>query len=365
MSQATTITADRTETCPECPGTVQRTAADERVCSECGLVLADQPVRRGPDWRLDAEDRRTGAPLTDRYANRGLSTWMGSCDRDGNGNLIGSERRQRLRRQRKRQRRAAADATRDSMSPGLKELKRVASALDLPEDVTETASVVFRRAVEEDVLPGWAYESVASAAVYVAARNAGTVRTLSEVSERSRRAERRVGRAVRHLQRELRLEVDPPSVTAYVPAVSDALGLSERLTRLAQSLLEVAVAENVHSGRDPTALAGSALYTVSLAIEDAPPLCQTDVSDAVGSCPLTIRNNFRELRPLCPGVFDVDPDAIQSPTDRAGRRSGFDAETPEPGTEGRRRTKGQTLEDSATADRGAEASSDPSENHNP
>jgi transcription initiation factor TFIIB len=324
MSRATTTT-DRIDTCPECSGRAQRTADAETVCETCGLVLADRSVEDGPTPRLGTdEQRRTGAPLTDRHANRGLSTWMGTCERDGRDNPIAPERRRRLRRQRMRQRRAAADANRDTLGPGLKELRRVASALDLPDGVVETASVVFRRAVEEDALPGWAYESVASAAVYIAARNAGAVRTLSEVAERSRRGQRRIGRASRHLQRELDLEVSPPSVREYVPAVSDALGLSERMTRRAQALLTAAVEENVHSGRDPTALAASALYTVSLAVEDAPPLCQTDVSEAADSCPLTIRSHFRELRPLCPGVFDVSPDAIQSPTDRAGRRSDID-----------------------------------------
>ena len=332
MSRTTTIERHRTETCPECQGAVTHTDG-EAACGDCGLVLADQPLNRGPGWCLTDEQRRTGAPLSAQYANRGLSTWMGTCDRDGNGNRIDSERRSRLRRQRMRQRRAAADANRDTLEPGLKEVSRVCSVLDLPEGVTETASVVYRRAVEEDVLPGWAYESVASAAVYVAARNAGAVRTLSAVAERSRRPERRVGRAVRHLQRELGLAVDPPSVTDYVPGVSDDLGLSERMTRLAEDLLEAAISENVHSGRDPTALAASALYTVSLAVEGTPPICQTDASAAADSCPLTIRSHFRELRPLCPGVFDVDPDAIQDPTDRSGRRNGLGTDEPVPRTD--------------------------------
>lgn len=324
MAATTDIRTRRIDTCPECNSRV-RTEDGEAVCEHCGLVVDDRPLDHGPDWRYtsdpDDSERRTGAPLTHRHANRGLSTWMGSCDRDGKGNSIDHGKRRRLRRQRTRQRRAAADATKETLSPGLKEVDRLCSELELTDPVAETASVTYRRAVEESLLYGWCYEGIASAAVYIAARNTGAVRTLSEVVAVSYRPERPVARAVRHLQRELGLAVEPPAVTEYVPTVGDDLGLSERVQRLACDLLDAAMAENIHSGRDPSALAASALYTVTLAVEGTPPLCQTDVSAAVDVCPLTVRSHFRELRRLCPAVFDVSPSSIQSPKSRSGRRA--------------------------------------------
>lgn len=325
MTPTTAIQTRRIETCPECSGTVRRGQHSETTCQSCGLVVTDRAIDRGPRPRSGTEpgesSERTGAPLTSTVANRRLSTWMGSCRRDGKGNLIDSRRRTRLRRQRKRQRRAAVDANRDTLAPGLKEIDRLRSELDLGKQVGETASVVYRRALEENLLRGWAYESIAAAAVYVAARNAGAVRTMSEVVGWSCRPERAIARAVRHLQRELGLAVDPPEVADYLPAIADDLALSQRVCRLAGSLLDAAIEANLHSGRDPSALAASALYTVTLVIEETPDLCQTEVSDAADVSPLTVRTHFRKLRPLCPDVFDVSPDAIESPKSRAGKRA--------------------------------------------
>jgi transcription initiation factor TFIIB len=246
---------------------------------------------------------------------------MGTVGVDGKGNDIPGRRRRRLRRQQTRQRRAAVDATGGTLHHGLKTVARLCSALEVPETVGETAGVMLRRARDADLLRGRAVESVAAACVLLAARQAGTVRTLSAVVTASRRPRRPVARAVRHLQRELDVAVEPPSVLECLPAVADALSVSQRLVTMARELLETATTEGLHSGRDPEALAAGAVYTVTLVASEAPPLCQTDVSDAVDVSPPTLRRHFRSLRPLCPDVFDVDPDAIDDPKSRAGRRT--------------------------------------------
>jgi len=52
--------------------------------------------------------------------------------------------------------------TRDSKERNLKqalgEIDRMASALGLPENVRETASVIYRRALDDDLLPGRSIE---------------------------------------------------------------------------------------------------------------------------------------------------------------------------------------------------------------
>lgn len=72
-------TQGTTNTCPECDGRVTLNTA-ETVCDDCGLVLADQAVDTGSEWRTfeDRENRsRTGAPRTPVRHDRGLSTEFG------------------------------------------------------------------------------------------------------------------------------------------------------------------------------------------------------------------------------------------------------------------------------------------------
>ena len=48
-------TADEAATelsCPECGGSLETNAAQgETVCSECGLVVKEDEIDRGPEWR--------------------------------------------------------------------------------------------------------------------------------------------------------------------------------------------------------------------------------------------------------------------------------------------------------------------------
>ncbi|WP_276248633.1 TFIIB-type zinc ribbon-containing protein [Haladaptatus sp. YSMS36] len=93
--------------CPECDGRVTMTVA-ETVCDDCGLVLADDGVDTGPDWRSfdDSENRqRTGAPRTVARHDRGLSTEIGWAS-TSQGSALSSRKRRRLSRLRTHQSRA-------------------------------------------------------------------------------------------------------------------------------------------------------------------------------------------------------------------------------------------------------------------
>jgi transcription initiation factor TFIIB len=63
-------TTHQTKRCPECDGVV-RTNSRETACEDCGLVLDEQRIDHGPEWRPfeTAERERTGCP-THRTAPR-------------------------------------------------------------------------------------------------------------------------------------------------------------------------------------------------------------------------------------------------------------------------------------------------------
>ncbi|MDZ5811684.1 TFIIB-type zinc ribbon-containing protein, partial [Halorubrum sp. AD140] len=71
---------ERTTTCPECGGSlVTDTEHGETVCDDCGLVVEQDSVDRGPEWRaFDSSERdsksRVGAPTTNMMHDKGLST---------------------------------------------------------------------------------------------------------------------------------------------------------------------------------------------------------------------------------------------------------------------------------------------------
>jgi transcription initiation factor TFIIB len=67
--------------CPECSSTdlVADSERGETVCAECGLVVDEDSIDRGPEWRaFDSAERdrksRVGAPTTNLMHDKGLST---------------------------------------------------------------------------------------------------------------------------------------------------------------------------------------------------------------------------------------------------------------------------------------------------
>ncbi|WP_435360776.1 transcription initiation factor IIB [Haloarchaeobius sp. DFWS5] len=296
----TTPSERETQTCPECSGRLMNDEEHgETVCSQCGLVVETDSIDRGPEWRaFDSSEKdkksRVGAPTTQMMHDKGLSTSIGWQDKDAYGRALSSRQRRKMQRLRTWDERFR---TRDSKERNLKqalgEIDRMASALGLPESVRETASVIYRRALEEDLLPGRSIEGVATASLYAAARQAGTPRSLDEVAAVSRVDDMEFKRTYRYIVRELGLEVQPADPESYVARFASDLDLSDEAEMQARELLRTAKEAGLHSGKSPVGLAAAAVYAGSLLVNER--VTQNDVSSVANVSEVTIRNRYKEL----------------------------------------------------------------------
>lgn len=136
-----------TTPCPECKGQV-RTNSVETICEDCGLVIDEQRIDHGPEWRTHDQDqrKRTGAPLTAARHDRRLSTEIGRR-KDANGNELSGQKRQRLSRMRREQTRGRFQSKAErNLAHGLGEVRRIASVLELSGSVRDQARQLFRSA---------------------------------------------------------------------------------------------------------------------------------------------------------------------------------------------------------------------------
>jgi len=141
-TEETEETADEELVCPECGGNVVTDDEHgETICSDCGLVITEDSVDRGPEWRaFDAKEKdqksRVGAPTTNTMHDKGLSTNIDWRDRDAYGNSLSSNQRQKMQRLRKwNERFRTRDSKERNLKQALGEIDRMASALGLPENV--------------------------------------------------------------------------------------------------------------------------------------------------------------------------------------------------------------------------------------
>jgi len=303
--------ADERAVCPECGGNLASdTEHGETVCEDCGLVVEENEIDPGPEWRaFDAREKdeksRVGAPTTQMMHDKGLSTNIGWQDKDAYGNTLSSRQREKMQRLRTwNERFRTRDSKERNLKQALGEVDRMASALGLPENVRETASVIYRRALEEDLLPGRSIEGVATASLYAAARKAGTPRSLDELTRVSRVDRQELTRTYRYIIRELGLEVEPADPESYVPRFVSDLGLSGEVERGARRLLETAREENLLSGKSPVGLAAAAIYASALLANEG--VTQRQVSGVAAVSEVTIRNRYHELLEA-KSTLDLEP----------------------------------------------------------
>jgi len=288
------------DVCPECGGNlVHDSEHGETVCADCGLVVEEEGIDPGPEWRAfnpTEKDRksRVGAPTTTMMHDKGLSTNIGWQDKDAYGKSLSPRQREKMQRLRTwNERFRTRNSKERNLKQALGEIDRMASALGLPETVRETASVIYRRALQEDLLPGRSIEGVSTASLYAAARQAGTPRSLDEIASVSRVEKMELTRTYRYVVRQLGLEVQPADPVSYLPRFTSELDLSEEAERRARDLLEAAKGQGVHSGKSPVGLAAAAIYAAALLTNEK--VTQSQVSDVTDVSEVTIRNRYKEL----------------------------------------------------------------------
>jgi transcription initiation factor TFIIB len=287
-------------TCPECGGRLVSDAEHgETICEDCGLVVDEDSVDRGPEWRaFDSSEKdeksRVGAPTTKMMHDQGLSTNIDWRDKDAYGNTLSSRQRAKMQRLRTWDERfRTRDAKERNLKQALGEIERMASALGLPENVRETASVIYRRALDEDLLPGRSIEAISTAALHAAARQAGVPRSIDEVAEVSRINQMEFERAYRYVVRELGLGIRPADPTSYVGRFASDLDVSDEVEQRARELLETTKREGAHSGKSPVGLAAAAVYAAALLTNQR--VTQSEVSEVADVSEVTIRNRYKEL----------------------------------------------------------------------
>ncbi|MBI5051168.1 transcription initiation factor IIB [Candidatus Micrarchaeota archaeon] len=288
--------------CPECGGKklVRDYEKGELLCGSCGLIIAENIQDQGPEWRaFDAEQKekraRGGAPVKYMRPNKGLVTEIDQYNRDIRGGKISPKKQAQLYRMRKWHKRVSiATSMERNLVIALAELDRVASSLGLPENIKESAALLYRKAVKAELIRGRLIESVVAAVIYAICRMQEIPRTLDEISKASGIEKKEIGRAYRFLKSELKIDVPLTDPGQYVPKFATALKLGGQVQEEAIKLIKKSLKKGLISGRGPTGVAAAALYIASAMFGEK--RTQKEVADVAGVTEVTIRNRYRELK---------------------------------------------------------------------
>ncbi|MFW6040469.1 MAG: transcription initiation factor IIB [Thermoplasmatota archaeon] len=292
---------EKIKKCPECSS--EHIAKDyhrgEVICENCGLVIDDYYIDEGPEWRaFDTQQKekraRTGAPMNYLTHDKGLSTQISWKNKDAYGRTIPHKNRGQIYRVRKWHRRIRiSNATERNLASALRELDRLSSKMGLPRSIRETSAMIYRRAVEKNLIRGRSIETVIASSLYAGCRKCDVPRTLTEISEAAQADEKQIGRAYRFLSRELGLKLLPTRPEEYIQRFCSKLDLDRDVISKGEEIISKATEKGLTSGKGPTGIAAAAIYIAS--ITENNPRTQRAIAEVAGVTEVTIRNRYKEI----------------------------------------------------------------------
>jgi transcription initiation factor TFIIB len=287
--------------CPDCGSnsTVQDFQRGDTICRDCGTVIEDSLIDDGPEWRAFTSDERSkrsrvGSPTTYTVHDKGLSTQIGWEDRDVFGKKLSPNQRSQIYRLRKWHIRTRVHSPVDrNLAHAMSELDRLASQLGLPRSVKETASVIYRNAINKRLIRGRSIEAMIAASAYAAARQRRVPRTLDEIARNSRITKKELGRCYRLMIHELSLKIPLANPTDYIVRFAAELKVTGTTARKAIDLVNEAKQNGLTAGKDPTGLAAAAIYIAG--ILEGERRTQREIAETATVTEVTVRNRYKEL----------------------------------------------------------------------
>jgi transcription initiation factor TFIIB len=293
--------------CPECDGRVT-TNTRETVCDDCGLVLADQPIDHGPEWRQfesegEPDRSRVGQPLSPTQHDQGLATEIGTHV-DGQGRQLRGAARRRAYRLRRGQTRMIRGRSSDrNRLYGNFEIGRLCSGLELSFSLRQQACALFATAQTAGLLRGRSVEAIAAACVYTVCRLDERPITQAEVETFAHDSGTSVTSAYRTLNTELGLPIPPRGAQLFIARLLDELNLDDAVAvniirRVATELVDRHEREGFSNGRNPRGIAAAALYHVLSEAWPEVHVTQFEVATAAGVSEVTLRARWREIQTI-------------------------------------------------------------------
>ena len=291
------------ERCPACNKSsfISDETSGELLCSMCGIVISENREADSPEWRSFANDgndkSRVGSGTSITIHDMGLSTMIGTANKDATGKPLSSTMKKSIDRLRTWNARSQVNSSSDkNLRQALSEMDKLKDKLSLTDAVVEKAAYIYRKANEKKLVKGRSINSLVGSCIYAACRDTQTPRTLDDVADGINVRRKDVARCYRLIFRELDLKVPIADPINGVARIASEAGLGEKTKRKAIAILNKAKKIGMVAGKDPMGLAAAALYLAC--IHDGGNTTQRNISDASGVTEVTIRNRCVGLKKL-------------------------------------------------------------------
>jgi transcription initiation factor TFIIB len=288
--------------CPECnsDSLIKDYDRGEVICRNCGLVITQEMLDRGPEWRAFTNEEkerrcRVGIPNSFSMYDKGLLTVIDQINRDAHGKILSISARLKMQNLKKWHFRTRFHSSVEkNLAQAMGELDRLTDNLHIPSQVKERAAVIYRKALDSGLVRGRSIAAIAAAALYAACRATETPRTLKEVAITNNAKRKDIARYYRLLIRELDIKMPVDDPIRCVSKIASKARIPIKTQRTAINILEEAKKRGIVSGKDPMGLSASALYLACLL--DDTKKSQKRIAEVANVTEVTVRNRYQGLK---------------------------------------------------------------------
>ncbi|MEM2612654.1 MAG: TFIIB-type zinc ribbon-containing protein [Nitrososphaerota archaeon] len=286
--------------CPECGSSaiIHDFNIGEVVCGRCGLVIDTFSISDEPEWRaFDLEEergrKRVGMPTSCIVHDKNLPTSI-DVGRDARGKKLPRETRLNVLRLRALQaRNNVRNAKERNLARAMLAITKICGNLQIPQPVAEEAAVIYRKALEKNLIKGREISAIAAAVVYIACHIQGIPKTLKEIAAHSSTPMKDISRCFRLITRELNIKTPTMDPLLYLARISNAFKIGGDVETLAARIIRTLQEDKAASGLNPKSLSATAFY-MACKIRGLD-ITQKDVAKAAGVTEATIRNTCRRI----------------------------------------------------------------------
>jgi len=263
------------------------------------VILESSLIDCRPEWRdftmeVSSSKSRTGHPPSMLYHDKGLFTMIDSHNYDGKGHILSPYNRYLAFRLRKWQNRLSIQSPKErNLSIAMADLTRIASQLNLTRFVQENAAILYRRALELNLIKGRTIESMVAAALYTSCRIQTIPKTLDEFQQVSGISKRDLSKSYRIIITFLHLKIPNVIPTRFVTKFAYDLQISPESQYQAAKILQFAHKQGITSGKDPSSLAAASIYLATLLSGECK--TQKEIAKVANLTEVTVRNRYKEL----------------------------------------------------------------------
>jgi len=294
--------------CPECQSTIVDDVHNgERICSSCGIVVAEQMADFGPESKgANLEDkmrlaRATGQTTLSQH-DMGIATEISIANTDYSGKKIDSATSNQMQRLGKWQKRVRVTSPRERrLTNVLGKISETCESCNLPKNVVETASMIYRSLDGKNIeVKGKSVISITVAVIYMACKQCHIVRSIDDISKTVclpidvKAKTKLAAKYYRNLVLDMGSVVTPVvTMDKYISKIANLTKTDVKVERLALEMAQKTQNQNIADGKAPNGIASAYLYVASVLTGQN--ILQRDVSSISGITEVTIRNRVKEI----------------------------------------------------------------------